>query len=348
MGRQGEGRKGRRREGEWTTGRGWCSWMAEKPDQGSDSCSEAQKEGPFQSNVTIKTGTLGWWLRISLHPTYVGNRGMGKAEQKYMMPGCKPRGRQHCGWTTRLETKRLHRDEWASSFKAPFHQGVSPPSSPGPSPQPHSGHRKKSLPLLTSNVKTWLEGFTLSERGLQPWEPALKEADSEHTQAREDVGGSWTNSCIPLWTKDGLRGETTPVIMEQAELGLEEALLSNDNRNKFFHHSGSGKGSDILGGKKIIPSVNLPNSPVRGQRSHGISARRMLPAQCGKESAHILSKPHSSTEKTKRAPYMLAAIGCPSAKASLIWQWVFYWKCKRGLILPLCQRHSGRQMLEIT
>ena len=53
------------------------------------------------------------------------------------------------------------------------------------------------------------------------------------------------------------------MIMEQAELGLEEALLSNDNRNKFFHHSGSGKGSDILGGKKIIPSVNLPNSPVR-------------------------------------------------------------------------------------
>ena len=79
------------------------------------------------------------------------------------------------------------------------------------------------------------------------------------------------------------------MIMEQAELGLEEALLSNDNRNKFFHHSGSGEGSDILRGKKIIPPVNLPNSPV-------------------KESAHILSKPHPSTEKTKRAPYMLIAV----------------------------------------
>lgn len=52
--------------------------------------------------------------------------------------------------------------------------------------------------------------------------------------------------------------------MEQTELGLEEALLSNDNRNKFFHHSGSGKGSGILGGKKIIPPVNLPNSAARG------------------------------------------------------------------------------------
>lgn len=73
--------------------------------------------------------------------------------------------------------------------------------------------------------------------------------------------------------------------MEQAELGLEEALLSNDNRNKFFHHSGSGEGSDILRGKKIIPPVNLPNSPVRGQWSHSISARR------GKES------PQSSVER---------------------------------------------------
>ena len=30
--------------------------------------------------------------------------------------------------------------------------------------------------------------------------------------------------------------------------------------------------------------------------------------QCGKESARILSKPHPSTEKTKRAPYMLTAV----------------------------------------
>ena len=273
-GREREGKgEGGKDHGEWG---GWCYWVAEKPDQGSDSWTEAQKEGPFQSNVTPKTGTLGWWLRISLHPTYVGNRGMGKAEEKYSMPCYKSRGRQHLPYTVGGPhgwRKRLHKDEWASSFKAPFHQGVKPPSSPGPSPQPHSGHSEKSLPLLTSNVKTWLEGFIVSERGLQCWEPALEEADSEHTQAREDVGGSWTNSCIPLWTKDGLRGETTPVIMEQPELGLEEALLSNDNRNKFFHHSGSGKGSGILGGKKIIPPVNLPNSAARGRRAHGISAK---------------------------------------------------------------------------
>ena len=61
--------------------------------------------------------------------------------------------------------------------------------------------------------------------------------------------------------------------MEQPELGLEEALLSNDNRNKFFHHSGSGKGSGILRGKKIIPPVNLPNSAARGRPAHGISAK---------------------------------------------------------------------------
>lgn len=44
------------------------------------------------------------------------------------------------------------------------------------------------------------------------------------------MGGCWTNSYIPPGTKDGRRGETTPLIMQQAELGLEEALLLNDNR----------------------------------------------------------------------------------------------------------------------
>ena len=131
MGKQGEGRKGRRREGEWTAGRGSCYWMAGKPDQGSDSRTEAQKEGPFQSNVTTKTGTLGWWLRISLHPTYVGHRGMGKAEEEYMMSCCKPRGRQHLpytvggphGWRQRLLTKR-----WMSfQLQCPLSPGCQAP-----------------------------------------------------------------------------------------------------------------------------------------------------------------------------------------------------------------------------
>lgn len=44
------------------------------------------------------------------------------------------------------------------------------------------------------------------------------------------------------------RGETTRLIMQQAELGLQGALLSNDNKNTFFYHPGSGEGDDIPGG----------------------------------------------------------------------------------------------------
>lgn len=58
--------------------------------------------------------------------------------------------------------------------------------------------------------------------------------------------------------KMGQGEKPPPLIMQQAELGLEEALLSNYNRNKFFHHPGSGEGSDVLGGKKISPLVISP------------------------------------------------------------------------------------------
>ena len=148
MGKQGEGRKGRRREGEWTTGRGWCYWMAGKPDQGSDSRTEAQKEGPFQSNVTTKTGTLGWWLRISLHPTYMGHRGMGKAEEEYMMP----RGRQHLpytvggphGWRQRDCTEM---NELPAS-RPPFTRVSGPPAHPGPHLSPIQDTTRKACLCL--------------------------------------------------------------------------------------------------------------------------------------------------------------------------------------------------------
>lgn len=60
--------------------------------------------------------------------------------------------------------------------------------------------------------------------------------------------------------------------MQQAELGLEKALLSNDNRNIFFHHPGSGEGGDILGGKKISALVNPPQTGARGRGSHSAFA----------------------------------------------------------------------------
>lgn len=113
------------------------------------------------------------------------------------------------------------------------------------------------------------------------------------------MGGSWTNSYIPPGTKDGPSGETTPLIIQQAELGLGEALLSNDNRNKFFHHPRSGEGSDIPGVEKISGLVNPPNHGARGQRSHGVFARGMFPAQCEEESAHILITPRLALRKLK-------------------------------------------------
>lgn len=100
----------------------------------------------------------------------------------------------------------------------------------------------------------------------------------------------------------GRRGETTPLIMQQAELGLEEVLLSSDNRNTFFHHPGSGEGSGFLGGKKISPLVNSPN------RSWGLlrvpwcvcQGDASSPVRKG-ECSHSNKTP-LSTEETKRAP----------------------------------------------
>lgn len=66
------------------------------------------------------------------------------------------------------------------------------------------------------------------------------------------------------------------MIMQQAELGLKEALLSKDNRKKFFPHPGSGEGKDILGGKKISPLVS---SPQQWGRRPTVSQRR-LPGGC--------------------------------------------------------------------
>lgn len=80
--------------------------------------------------------------------------------------------------------------------------------------------------------------------------------------------------------------------MQQAELGLKEALLSNDKRHKFFPLPGSGEGGDILGGKKVSPLVSSP-------QQWSTFARGMLPAQYEKESAHILIKPHSALRKLK-------------------------------------------------
>lgn len=136
-------------------------------------------------------------------------------------------------------------------------------------------------------------------------------------------GCGWLLDQLPhsSMNSDGKRGETTPWIRQQAELALEEAPLSKDNRNTFFHQPGSGEGSDILGGKKISPLVKPPN---RSRGAHGAFARGMLPAQCGRGVPTCSSNP---LRTRKGLHHVNKHGGFPLPTMNLLL------KCKRGVIL---------------
>lgn len=133
MGRRGE-KRARKEERER---QGWLLLGEESAGQRSDSGPGAKMKGALLP-TTAETGTTGGQLRISRTSSPMGNRGKKKADRKPETP-CRIKG----GYADLNELP---------ATRPPFTRGQAQ-SYPGSSAQPHSVYSKKSLRVLTSNVR---------------------------------------------------------------------------------------------------------------------------------------------------------------------------------------------------